>query len=82
MAASQEGHVEVVDKLLQHGARPDLQLYSVTTTHKWVQNSSVIALEHTYDLQLTGGCPGCTHFIHVPIPISKWCSYLAIYSPY
>ena len=25
MAASQEGQVEVVDKLLQHGARPDLQ---------------------------------------------------------
>ena len=25
MVASQEGHVEVVDTLLQHGARPDLQ---------------------------------------------------------
>ena len=25
MAASQKGHVEVVDKLLQHGARVDLQ---------------------------------------------------------
>ena len=25
MAASQYGHVEVVDKLLQHGAKPDLQ---------------------------------------------------------
>ena len=25
MSASQEGHVEVVDKLLQHGARVDLQ---------------------------------------------------------
>ena len=25
MAASQEGHVEVVDKLLQHGATVDLQ---------------------------------------------------------
>ena len=25
MVASQNGHVEVVDKLLQHGARVDLQ---------------------------------------------------------
>ena len=25
MPASQEGHVEVVDRLLQHGARVDLQ---------------------------------------------------------
>ena len=25
MAACKNGHVEVVDKLLQHGARPDLQ---------------------------------------------------------
>ena len=25
MLASQKGHVEVVDKLLQHGARVDLQ---------------------------------------------------------
>ena len=25
MAASQEGHVEVVDKLLQHGATVDLE---------------------------------------------------------
>ena len=25
MAASQEGHVEVVDRLIQHGARVDLQ---------------------------------------------------------
>ena len=25
MSASQKGHVEVVDKLLQHGARVDLQ---------------------------------------------------------
>ena len=25
MAASQNGHVEVVDKLLQHGAKADLQ---------------------------------------------------------
>ena len=26
MVASQNGHVEVVDKLLQHGARVDLQI--------------------------------------------------------
>ena len=32
MAASQNGHVEVVDKLLQHGATVDLQ-HSVITTH-------------------------------------------------
>ena len=25
MSASQDGHVEVVDRLLQHGAREDLQ---------------------------------------------------------
>ena len=32
MYASLNGHVEVVDKLLQHGARVDLQ-HTVITTH-------------------------------------------------
>ena len=32
MVASQYGHVEVVDKLLQHGATVDLQ-HTVVTTH-------------------------------------------------
>ena len=36
MVASQNGHVEVVDKLLQHGANVDLQkkvLYQKHTSH-------------------------------------------------
>ena len=39
MAASQEGHVEVVDQLLQHGATVDLQR-SVITTHTVLLNIS------------------------------------------
>ena len=33
MVASQNGHVEVVDKLLQHGARADLQKEVGFTNH-------------------------------------------------
>ena len=33
MAASQNGHVEVVDKLLQHGAKVDLQKEVGFTNH-------------------------------------------------
>ena len=37
MAASRNGHVEVVDKLLQHRATVDLQL-TVITTHTVLLN--------------------------------------------
>ena len=39
MAASQNEHVEVVDKLLQHGATVDLQ-HSLITTHTVLLNIS------------------------------------------
>ena len=39
MAASLNGHVEVVDKLLQHGATVDLQ-HPVITTHTVLLNIS------------------------------------------
>ena len=37
MSACKNGHVEVVDKLLQHGARPDLQ--SKVTQTLYIHNS-------------------------------------------
>ena len=60
MWASQNGHVEVVDKLLHHGARPDLQDEVYPIIH--------LFSKHTFhDLALTTlGCglivfPFCVH---------------------
>ena len=54
MYASYNGHVEVVDKLLQHGARPDLQnevypiihLFSKHTFHHLALTINVVSRKH------------------------------------
>ena len=44
MLASQNGHVEMVDKLLQHGAKVDLQVLPITATIPWVTNESSLCV--------------------------------------
>ena len=54
MYASYNGHVEVVDKLLQHGARPDLQkdvypiihLFSKHTFHHLALTINIVSRKH------------------------------------
>ena len=47
MLASQNGHVEVVDKLLQHGAKADLQKkVSRNNVAYWLQLPHHIKLPH------------------------------------
>ena len=50
MAASQNGHVEVVDKLLQHGATVDLK-EKVYINCKTLFNDHMRKVNHAYSMQ-------------------------------
>ena len=55
MSACKNGHVEVVDKLLQHGARPDLQNEVMNTLlHNINPFLALVNMRHASGLCKTG----------------------------